>query len=64
MDKSLFKNKYVLVSGVIYEYDNLPSEESEVLARKKLNGVVIINNCFGKNVLWIENIQIVQRLSE
>lgn len=51
-----FHGRNVRVSGVAVNYDDLPDEDTPVLARKVLAGSIISNFCFGDIVLLVKDI--------
>jgi hypothetical protein len=55
---SAYDGKRVAVTGELFNYSNLPYEDRPAIPRRMLSDSVIINMCFGRNVLLIKNIQI------
>jgi hypothetical protein len=55
---SVYDGKEITVTGVLFSYSDLPEEDRPILPRKMLGGSVIVNMCFGRNVLLIKHIKI------
>lgn len=53
-----FEGRRVRIVGTIFRYHDLPEEKNTLLPRKMLDGTVIPNFCFGKNVILLKSIQI------
>jgi hypothetical protein len=57
-DLSAYDGKRVRVTGELFSYSDLPEEDRPILQRKMLGDSVIVNMCFGRNVLLIKSIKI------
>jgi len=57
-DRSAYDGKFVTVTGKLFEYSQLPEDDSLGLPRKMLGGSVITNFCFGSNVLLIKTMKL------
>jgi len=57
-DLSAYDGKHVNVTGKLFVYSDLPDEDRPAIPRKMLSDSIIINWCFGQNVLLIKGIKI------
>ena len=57
-DFSAYDGKRVLVTGELFSYSDLPYENRPFIPRRMLSDSVIINMCFGRNVILINSIKI------
>jgi hypothetical protein len=57
-DLRAYDGKRVTVIGELFKYSDLPYEDRPAIPRKMLSDSVIINWCFGQNVLLIRSIKI------
>ena len=55
---SRYSGKLVKITGIVKDFESLPLESDYPLARKIVNGTVVVNNCFGPVVLLIERIEL------
>jgi hypothetical protein len=58
MDLSAYDGKLVTVTGTLFRYADLPDEQRPVLQRKMLSNSVVLNFCFGANVILIKTIRL------
>jgi hypothetical protein len=58
-DLSAYDRKHVTVIGELFIYSDLPYEDRPAIPRRMLSDRVILNMCFGQNVLLIKSIKIV-----
>jgi len=52
-----YDGKWVTLTGKRFKYSELPDEDRPVLRRKVLSGSIIINYCYGSNVLLIQKMR-------
>lgn len=57
-DLSVYDGKKITVTGDLFRYSDLPDENRPILPRKMLGDSVIVNMCFGRNVLLIKSITV------
>lgn len=55
---SVYDGKQITVTGELFSYLDLPDEDRPMIPRKILGDSVIVNMCFGRNVLLIKSIKI------
>jgi hypothetical protein len=54
---SVYDGKQITVTGELFTYLDLPDEDRPIIPRKILGDSVIVNMCFGRNVLLIKSIK-------
>ena len=57
-DLSQYGGKLITVTGDLFRYSDLPDEDRPIIPRKMLGDSVIVNMCFGRNVLLIKSIKV------
>ena len=56
-----FDGRKVIATGKIAHYNSLPDDDRPLAPRKRLEGQVIENFCWGPNVLLLEKIELAER---
>jgi hypothetical protein len=56
----MYDGKWVRISGILYDYEYLPTDEENPLFKYKLlDGVTIPNYCLGKKVIFLRSVRII-----